>query len=142
MPDLSITTSEIVPTSDRTKISHGKCGEAITAGEPIYLKSSDGKYWKADCDTAAEAASKGVAIASTLAAEQEIVFQTGGTITLGSSATVLQGTIYVVSGTAGGIAPESDMATGDYMTILGVGNGSDGITMPEAGPFVSGVTHV
>jgi len=141
MADLSITTTQIIPTSDRTKISHGKCGEAITAGQSIYLKASDGKYWKADCDAAASAQCRGIAIASTLAANQEVTLQTGGTITIGAGASITAGVVYVVSGTAGGIAPEGDMTTDDYMCILGVGNGSDGIVMPENGPFYSGVQH-
>lgn len=43
---------------------------------------------------------------------------TAGTLTIGG--TVVVGTVYVVSATAGGIAPSADLATGWYTTILGV----------------------
>ena len=44
--------------------------------------------------------------------------QTGGKITIG--ATVVPGTMYGISATAGGICPMADLTTGNYVTPLGL----------------------
>jgi hypothetical protein len=49
---------------------------------------------------------------------QPVSVQTSGTITIG--ATVAVGTIYVVSATAGGIAPSTDLASTWGTIIIGV----------------------
>ena len=38
----------------------------------------------------------------------------------------MEGTVYVVSDTAGGIKPTADLATGDYTTILMVATDASG----------------
>lgn len=142
MADLSITTTQLVQTSDRTKIKHGICGETITAGDVVYLKSSDNKIWRADADASASAAALGIACATTTAANMEVTYQQGGTITIGAAASITAGAIYCVSTNVGKIAPEADLTTADYVTVIGVGNGSNQIVMPNTGPFASGVSHV
>jgi hypothetical protein len=47
-----------------------------------------------------------------------VVVQTGGQITIG--ATVTAGTVYYLSGTAGGIRPAADNTTGDYPQVIGM----------------------
>jgi hypothetical protein len=139
MADLSITAAEVVP--DTAQIKTGIAGEAITVGMSVYKKASDGKLYKAIDTSAAAAAAVGIASSSCSAANQSITYQKSGTIVLGASASVAQGAVYVVSGTAGGIAPEADAGAGNYLTILGVGDASDGIVMPTNGPHASGVAH-
>lgn len=115
MADISVTPASVVPVE--AIYVDGTAGETITAGMTCYL-STDSKYYKADNnDTAAKAVVKGIAL-NGASLNQPIRIQTGGTITIG--ATVAVGTIYVQSTTAGGIAPSADLATGNYVTILGV----------------------
>lgn len=68
---------------------------------------------------------------------QPLRIQTGGTITIG--ATTVKGTTYIVSATAGGIAPYSDLANGWYRTIIGVATDTAGTI--KMGILVSGVTE-
>jgi hypothetical protein len=46
-------------------------------------------------------------------------YATGGTLTF--NAALAAGQVYVVSTTAGGIAPVADMGAGDFVTVLGIG---------------------
>ena len=127
MVDITITATNVTKGTGATLNQTYYAGESITAGQCVYKKASDGKLWKAQCDgTAAEAAAIGIALHAA-SADQPLAIQTGGTINIG--ATVVVGTIYVVSGTAGGIAPWADLATTNYVTILGYGATASTITM-------------
>ena len=141
MADLSITTTQVVPTTDRSKIKTGKAGEAITIGQTVYKKAADGLIYKAINTSTAAADCLGIAISSAVAANQEVSWQQGGTIVLGAGASITAGAIYVLTDTAGGISLETDSDTGDYMTYIGTGDASAGIVMPSKGPHASGVAH-
>ena len=124
MADLSQTAANVGLTSTSgATVSVVQAGEAITQGQPLYLSS--GKYYKADADAgSAEAAA--VAIALTPATTDEyLVVITAGRVDLGATLTV--GETYVVSGTAGAVAPIGDLATGDYVTHLGVAKAADAL---------------
>lgn len=127
MADLTITASNVVLVDGNT--SEGYAGETITAGQPVYLKSSDELLYKGDNDAGtapATAAIKGIAL-NGASVGQPVTYQTSGTITIGATVTV--GTIYVLSATAGGICPAADLASGDYVTIIGVASTAAIITM-------------
>jgi predicted transcriptional regulator len=116
MADVSITPANVVPGADAQPLN-GISGETITAGMAVYLKSSDGRYWKSQMDgTAAEAAIAGIATTGS-SAGQNVVVQIGGTLTIGG--TVVAGTVYIVSATAGGICPVADIASTNYLSIVG-----------------------
>lgn len=116
--DITITAANVIPGAGAT-YHEGTAGATITAGQPVYLDSADGKLKLADANAAsADAATvKGIALQGA-SAGQPLKTQTSGPITIG--ATVTQGTIYVLSATAGGIAPAADLATGHRVTVLGV----------------------
>jgi hypothetical protein len=115
MADLSITAANVRPGSDAI-IRLVQFGENVTAGQVVYLKSSDSKYWKADAN-AGSSAEVAVGIALTGGSTDGYgVIQTGGTIIIG--ATTVKGEIYVLSATAGGIAPCTDLTTGWYPVFL------------------------
>ena len=83
----------------------------------MYAKTDDNnKLWKGDADTAAQSLLAGIALHGALAG-QPLTYQTSGSITIGATMTV--GQIYVLSSTAGGIAPVSDYTTGMYGCIIG-----------------------
>ena len=61
---------------------------------------------------------KGIALHAALA-DQPLEVATGGPLDIGATVTV--GEIYTVHTTAGGIGPYSDLAAGDYVSIIAVG---------------------
>ena len=128
MADLSITASQ-VKKSTNAKTVTGTAGEEITAGETVYYDSANDVYKLADNnDTEAKATLKGIALCHAYT-DQPISVQTAGTIIIGAAASVAEGTVYVQSANAGKIAPAADLASGNYTSIIGVGDGSDGIIM-------------
>ena len=119
MADLSITASSVVAGSDATVI-RVTAGAAITAGQVVYKDTTDSNKWKlADADSSVSTANVGGIALNGASDGQPLSVLTAGTLTINSAATV--GTVYVLSGTAGGIAPEADLASSDYVTVLGVG---------------------
>ncbi len=119
MADLTITAANVVAGSGAKKPS-GTAGATITAGQVVYLDSSDGKYKLADNDSATAAVRSPAGIALHGAANnQPLTILSQGPITIGATTAV--GVVYCLSSTAGGICPVADIATGDYNTIIGIG---------------------
>lgn len=118
--DISITAASVVPSSAAkfiTKIA----GATITAGQPVYEDTGDSNKVKlADTDSATALARVCLGIAATGASAGQPVriIREDPALTIG--ATVAIGDILILSGTAGGICPAADAATGDYVTFLGV----------------------
>ena len=125
--DLTLTATQVLP-STGAKFLHGLSGEALTHGQVVYKKAADGLYWLADADAEASAAAVGVVMCEAVAAGQEIVVQVEGDITLGAGAAPARGVLYLVSPTAGGYAP-APAASGDYLTVIGYGIGSNKIRL-------------
>ncbi len=124
MADLSITASQVVPAGNPNTYS---AGAAITAGQTVYV--SGGTAYLADCDnTSTTAGMRGIAVCSA-ASGQKVVVQSSGTIVIGAAASITEGTVFVLSDTAGGIKPVADLASGDYVTYIGVGDDSNGIVL-------------
>lgn len=123
MADLSITAANVVQGSD-AKVESGVAGETITAGMAVYLKSSDGRLWKAVATSAAEADAKGIALHAALAG-QPLAYQKGGSMNIGG--TTDKATTYMVSAAAaGGIAPQADLASTNKIVRLGYATATDG----------------
>lgn len=119
MADLVITAANITPgtTTGYTPVKQtGTAGETITAGQSVYLLSSDSKLYKADANaSSASAAAVGIALHAALAG-QPLTYISSGALNFGAILTA--GLYYVVSATAGGIAPTADLASGWYSTLL------------------------
>ena len=117
MADVSVTAASVVKTTT-TLISEGIAGGTVTAGQPVYSDSTDSNKLKAaDADVQATSVAVGIALHGA-ASGQPLKYATSGNLTFNSCFTV--GAIYVVSTTTGGIAPDTDLASGDYVTILGI----------------------
>jgi hypothetical protein len=141
MADLSITEAEVVPTTNTNLIKYGKAASAIAVGAVVY-KLANGTIGLADADnTSTTATACGIAISAAEAANQRVAYQTGGTLTVGASASIGQGTPYFLSGTAGSMCPDADLAEDDYCTYIGFGGASNTLVMPNDGPHASGVQH-
>lgn len=116
MADLTITAANVVLVSGPK--TTGTAGESLTAGQSVYLKSSDSKIYKADNNvTSAEASCVGIALHAA-AANQPITYAID-TAVVNMGATLTVGETYIVSSTAGGVAPVADVST-NFVTHLGV----------------------
>lgn len=116
MADITVTASSVVQNTGAADT--GNAGETIVQGQAVYLKAADSKLWKADNNvTAAEAVVKGISL-NCASPGQPVKYAKGGQIVPG--ATLVKGTIYVLSATAGGICPAADLASTNRVSILGV----------------------
>lgn len=126
MADLSITATQVVSGTD-ADFFLGTAGIAVTAGKCMYLDTVSGTLLLADANGSIDsAAARGIALHEA-AAGQPLKVQIAGSLTLGAGAAPVLSTIYIASGTAGGIAPAADLASGWWTTILGVGIGNNAI---------------
>lgn len=117
MADLSITAAS-VGIDGPCNLDSVQTGEAITQGQSVYLKSSDGLWYKSDANASlAAATATGFALTPASGANKWIAIVRTGRVIAG--ATVAIGVTYYASATPGGIAPETDLATGWYPRSLG-----------------------
>lgn len=137
MTALSITATQVQPGTDASVVfRQGIAGATITAGQAVYLDATTDTYKLADSDlSAAGAAAVGIAL-NGAAAGQPLRIQCAGDITIGAAATMTVGVIYVLSSTAGGIAPAADIVAGVRVTLLGVASSASVLRMAL---FASGV---
>jgi hypothetical protein len=125
MANLTITAANVAPgTGSKTK--SGTAGAAITQGQPVYLDATTKTLFPADADVLASAAVVGIAL-NAASTGQPVTYQTSGQVTIG--ATVVTGTAYYASTTAGGVCLESDLASGDFATFLGFATSTTVITV-------------
>src|SRR5690348_4111768 len=120
MADVTVTATGVKPVSGSTVVDIGVAGESITAGQPLYKNANDSnKLYKTDANLGVSSAQVvGVAMHAATT-DQPIEYATGGDLDFGSGLTVA--IVYIVSATAGGIAPVADLTTGWYSSVVGVG---------------------
>jgi flagella basal body P-ring formation protein FlgA len=125
MAALTITATSVVKVSGDT--AAGVAATTITAGQNVSIKS-DLTLTPTDNNDADPLVRKiaGVALNGG-AAGQPIQYLKSGVITIG--ATVTPGTVYVAGATAGAIAPAADLASGNEVSILGVGKSATQIAL-------------
>jgi hypothetical protein len=117
MADISITAANVVPGSDAVRES-GTAGATITAGQLVYLDTSDMKYKLADANGAAALrVPNGIAL-NGASNGQPLSVQKGGDITIGGTMTA--GIPYFLSDTPGGLCPLPDIGTGEFSCIVGI----------------------
>lgn len=125
MGDLSITATEVLPGTGMLKKT-GTAGETVTAGQPVYIDTSDSNKLKLADTNSSLTTATAVGIALHASSDgQPLDYAVSGKLTLGASASVVEGEVYLVSGTAGGIMAYGDLANSDYTCLLGIGNGND-----------------
>lgn len=132
MAALTITATNIIPVAGRTSRTL-LSASAITQGQSIYV-TTGGRWALADADTAATATSPGVALNEATAAGQPVEGQTGGDLGFGAILTV--NTVYIASATAGSIEPVADLASGDFLAVIGVATTTGNLHFT---PYSSGV---
>ena len=113
--DLSVTPASFVPGA-RAKYIHGTAGATITAGQAVTLNAA-GKYVLADADDAALYQVEGIAAHGASSGQPLAIVVEDDDLTLGATLSMVA-PIYVLSSTAGGIAPTADISTGEYPVVL------------------------
>lgn len=121
MADLSITAANVRLATSLAQVVVLQVSEAVDAGEVVYKNGQ--KYSLADASASGTAAASYLALTSGVTDGYIVALKTGLVYTGTSSLT--KGVQYVVSATAGKIAPIGDLGTGDYITHVGVANATD-----------------
>jgi len=121
MADISVTAGSVVAGANAV-INTGTAGATITAGQALYLDSVTGTLKLADANAStATADCVGIALHGASSGQpirydtEDDDFTPGATLSLSVAA---DSGVYVLSGTAGGIAPMDDLASGMYPVVL------------------------
>lgn len=132
MADATITAANVVPSASATLVKV-TFGEAVTQGQPVYKKASDGLYYKADGNDSTKIPVAGIACSAVSANQPGVICTDDPAFTPGF--TIAAGDVYILSATAGGVAPVADYATGSYFTTLmyGIGNNQAKIAITTSG---------
>lgn len=124
MADISQTAGNVAIGASTTRTQIVQVGEAVTQGQPLYQDATNSKYYRCDAnDTAAKARVAAIALTAAALDGFALVALPGsgpGRSLVNLGATLTVGEIYVISSNVGRIAPEADLATGHYVTVLGV----------------------
>jgi hypothetical protein len=127
---LGITVAQVLPDTSGDRYN-GIAGATILAGQAVYLDALTSTLKLADANVAltpAAAAAIGIALHGSLAG-QPLQVQRSGDVTVGLGAAPVEGAVYVVSATPGGISLVTSLTTGWYATLLGIGIGSGKIRL-------------
>ena len=132
-------------TTNRTVIA-GTAGETVAAGNLIYLKASDARWWKADADTTA--ASDDVLLGIAQGAGTAGVAITNGVLIYGRDSNqsgMTPGATYYVSGTAGAISATPgtnnvSIGIAETATLLDFVPRFDGFITPATKALVEAIT--
>ena len=114
MADLTI--GSIALTSSRARPTTALAGETIAIGDLVYLDSATSTYMKADASAAASAEVAGIAVTGG-ALNEYILIQSNESLDIG--ATMVKGTPYYLSATAGKICPHGDLVSTNVVTLIG-----------------------
>ncbi len=130
MADLVVVATAVLKVSGNP--AHGIAGEAITAGQSVYLDSSTTpQTYKRTLNTGTvdQANAAGIALNGAATGQPLDVLGIGGVVNPGVA--VALGETYAVSAVAGAICPLADVGTGGtkWVTILGVATSVAQITL-------------
>lgn len=125
MVDLSVTAANVRKLTSSgglagTSTELGTGGATATAGQVVYRDSADLYQFKlAQATSQAASAAYGIRLDGGADEQDAIVIRSG---LYNPGGTVVVGQVYCVSAaTAGAICPYGDLASGNYVTIIGVG---------------------
>lgn len=134
MADLVVIAANVKPGSDLVT-KRGIAGEAISAGDSVFI-ATDGELELCEKDQAvADAACVGVAV-NDAAALQPVEYGITGTIDMGAILAI--GQTYIVGAGPGGLAPETDAGAGEFTTVVGIATTAN---ILKLGILQSGVVH-
>jgi hypothetical protein len=115
--DLTITAANVVPGANAT-LTRGTAGATITAGQLVYYDSAARTYKLADANASATTAAViGLAANGASAGQPLTVIIEDDDLTVGATLST-SAPVYILSATAGGIAPVADLTTGWYPAVV------------------------
>lgn len=126
MPTLTVTLADVGVGSSTCKVKATpvQVGEAVDQGQPLYLDTTDSKYYRCIANgTVTQAETEYIAMTAASADGYVIVAEPGtspGESLVNLGATLVVGTCYAVDTTAGGIIEVQNVASGAYVTTLGI----------------------
>lgn len=137
--DVTVTAANVIP-GPNADIITGVAGATVTAGQIIYLDTASQTWKLADTDLSAAASGAntkiGMAASGAAAGQQFRVILEDDNLTVGGTLS-MTAPFYVLSGTAGGIAPIADLAAADYPVLLIIARSTtNGVFKPVRGPVV------
>ncbi|MDX0315904.1 hypothetical protein GOC54_33815 [Sinorhizobium meliloti] len=133
MADLSINSALVVAGTNSTRDT-GTAGETITAGQPIYLDATTNKWMKSDNNGTGTRTVHGISL-NGASLNQPVSIHKSGDITIG--ATLVAGTDYWLSGTAGGICPRADLVAGMDTIQVGIAKSTSVLSVDIQDPGVT-----
>lgn len=122
MSNLAITAGDVVPTNTASKLN-GKAGEAISAGEIVYLDTATNTYKLADGNDSTKLPAIGIAGNTAGVGQQVQIVTKDENLTIGTHGLGL-GIPMFLSATAGKVCPLADISTGNQTTCVMVTNTS------------------
>lgn len=124
--DYTVTAASVVPSTDAS-LARGTAGTTITAGMALAKDSNSLlQPYDANSGTAQLRVLVGIACGGA-ASGQPVVYCTQDLTGFTPGFSVAAGVIVIGSATPGLLCPSGDLATGHYLTIVGVGIGSNKI---------------
>lgn len=133
MADLVITAASVIAGTNSTR-DVGTAGATITAGQAIYLDAATNKWLLSDNNGTGTRQVHGIAL-NGASLNQPISIHKSGDITIG--ATLVAGTDYWLSGTAGGLCPRADLATGMDAVQVGIAKSTTVLAVDVQDPGVT-----
>lgn len=134
--DISITSTSVAPSATGLRFTRVyKAGAAITAGQAVYLEASSNTVKLADANGASAEIRTAIGIATGTVASGGLVPVCYKDSAFAIGATVTNGAVYILSATAGGIAPVADLTTGWYGQVVGLGASASTISFNFEGGF-------
>ncbi|MDW9483202.1 hypothetical protein GOB57_31800 [Sinorhizobium meliloti] len=133
MADLSINSALVVGGTNSTRDT-GTAGEAITAGQSIYLDATTNKWMISDNNGTGTRTVHGISL-NRASLNQPVSIHKSGDITIG--ATLVAGTDYWLSGTAGGICPRADLVAGMDAIQIGIAKSTTVLSVDIQDPGVT-----
>ncbi len=104
-----------------------KAGDTIAAGKVCYLDTTTNLQELADADNDATSVVSGISIDGGVDGRDMFLAIPGSVINVGFTTTA--GAIYTLSITPGGICIDVDLASGDWVNVLFIGNGTANVEL-------------
>lgn len=141
--DVSVIIANVNGVVSGNTYSDGVANAAIIVGQMIHQKAGDGYWYPAQSNTTGEVSGStavGIALNSAPGAGQPVRVFKSGKINPGNTGLVV-GQTYVMSVNLGGIAPNTDLVTGNYVTSIGVAISASQLQTPSSGIFATAITR-
>jgi hypothetical protein len=124
MADYTVTAASVLASSTATK-RDGVAGATITAGQALYLDSSDQTLKLADSNSGTAAARTVVGISLNGGATGQPIKYCTADSGFAPGFSIPAGSVVILSDTPGGLRPVADAVSGDFVTVIGLGIGSN-----------------